>query len=195
MINYVFSCPEQLKRWPCHSLLLLTYKEQPKRPLRPDQKRPTYIPTTYLHSYLPYHLSTSIRDRGCAGKNQEFVRRGDILLLSFPAFFRPDILYRLITICVREGVKNPRHGNFPLAGYPPTVPQKGVVFVKFQLFPKCFFSVCMIILGYCTHVFSIRTFYISIYEQNRDISIFWWPNIVKIVTFFWNFPVIFLDVL
>ena len=65
-----------------------------------------------------------------------------------------------------------------------TVPQKGVVFVKFQLFPKCFFSVCMIILGYCTHVFSIRTFYISIYEQNRDISIFWWPKIVKIVTFF-----------
>ena len=73
----------------------------------------------------------------------------------------------------------------------PTVPQKGVVFVKFQLFPKCFFSVCMIILGYCTHVFSIRTFYISIYEQNRDISIFWWPKIVKIVTFFWNLPVFF----
>ena len=76
-----------------------------------------------------------------------------------------------------------------------TVPQKGVVFVKFQLFPKCFFSVCMIILGYCTHVFSIRTFYISIYEQNRDISIFWWPKFVKNVTFFWSLPVFFLDVL
>ena len=59
-----------------------------------------------------------------------------------------------------------------VAGGRRTVPQKGVVFVKFQLFPKCFFSVCMIILGYCTHVFSIRTFYISIYEQNRDISNF-----------------------
>ena len=59
-----------------------------------------------------------------------------------------------------------------VAGGRRTLPQKGVVFVKFQWFLKRFFSVCMIILGYCTHVFSIRTFYISIFEQNCDISMF-----------------------
>ena len=27
------------------------------------------------------------------------------------------------TYCVREGFKNPRHGNFPLGGYPPPPPR------------------------------------------------------------------------
>ena len=79
VFSFLFSCPEQLNRWPCHwlthsvtqslrVLLLLTLQTDPRdlRPLRHlirvmkrhdlTEKRPTYQHTypvpTYLHMYL-----------------------------------------------------------------------------------------------------------------------------------------------
>ena len=74
----VSRCPEQLNRWPCHSvtesvrvLLLLTYKERPWRPLTFEtfdhtdektwtgQKIPTCLhtyPLTYIPTYLPTYV-------------------------------------------------------------------------------------------------------------------------------------------
>ena len=74
----VFSCPEQLNRWPCPlvclsdwtnnqslhkptewSQTLLTFGtfDQSDEETWPDQKR-----STYLHTYIPTFLSTSIRE-------------------------------------------------------------------------------------------------------------------------------------
>ena len=53
-----------------------------------------------------------------------------------------------------------------------TVPQKGVVFVRFQLFPKCLFSVWMIILSYSTHVFSTGTFLFQFMSKLKTFQFF-----------------------
>ena len=59
-----------------------------------------------------------------------------------------------------------------------TVPQEGVIFVKFKLFPKCFFLVCMINLGHLTRVFSIKTF---LFQFLCDIEASQFLNSQKIV--------------
>ena len=74
----LFSCPEQLNRWPCplvclsdqtnnpslhkntewsHTLVTFGTFDQSNGETWPDQKR-----STYLHIYLPTFLSTSIRE-------------------------------------------------------------------------------------------------------------------------------------
>ena len=68
-----------------------------------------------------------------------------------------------------------------------TVPQEGVIFVKFKLFPKCFFLVCMINLGHLTRVFSIKTF---LFQFLCDIEASQFLNsqkIVKKLNFFLTF--------
>ena len=127
---------------------------------------------------------------------------------KFPKCYGVSLCY-----CVREGFKTPSHGKSPLGGYPPlprglngqdfsvklakknltdkggtppTVPQEGVIFVKFKLFPKCFFLVCMINLGHLTRVFSIKTF---LFQFLCDIEASQFLNsqkIVKKLNFFFN---------
>ena len=58
------------------------------------------------------------------------------------------------------------------------MPQEGVIFVKFKLFPKCFFLVCMINLGHLTRVFSIKTF---LFQFLCDIEASQFLNSQKIV--------------
>ena len=75
----------------------------------------------------------------------------------------------------------------------PTVPQKGVIFVKFQMFPWSILFVFMINLDYSTHVFSEKTF---LFQFLCDIWIFQFldgQKRHKMQHFPPNLPVLFLD--
>ena len=66
-------------------------------------------------------------------------QHNDPLLLDQPVVLYSIILAMMmmmklmvIMVMVREGFKNPRHGNFPLGGYPPPAPGASTD----EIFPK-----------------------------------------------------------
>ena len=61
----------------------------------------------------------------------------------------------------------PKQGPNP--SNPPTVPQEGDIF---DCFRNAFFPVCMINLGYSTHVFSMGTFLFQLMSNTRTFKFF-----------------------
>ena len=72
----------------------------------------------------------------------------------------------------------------PLGHCEPTVPQKGVIFVKFQLFSKCFFFNLYDYFRLLYTCFQHQNIFISIFVLDWDIFIFWRPKYCQEYTFF-----------